>query len=111
MRELTLPCSTAEEICLAVPSLQQLRKLRLSGGIETDGGGNAVMEALLGLPHLTSLECANFFVFASRVRRWYTDRPCCWEQLTAASISIAYLARLEVPPSTPLHGCGRRWPT
>ncbi len=94
LRELTIPCCTAEELGLVAPALQQLRHLQLVS-VEVGGAdGDAMVEVLLGLPYLTSLtwdSCA-----LHTMRHWYNDRPCRWEQLAFGSISPKLLARLPL---------------
>ncbi len=93
LQDLTMPCQTAEELGLVAPALQQLRTLGLSGAAAA-ADGDAMMEALLGLPHLTNLH------WGDRSRHtfqgWYNDRPCRWERLTFCGVSPQVLARLPL---------------
>ncbi len=99
LRELTLPCSTAEELGLVAPALQQLRELVLSSLSPTATDGDALMEVLLGLPHLT---CLQWYVMSGHgLRHWYNDRPCRWEQVWFGEVTPRQLARL------PLHSLKR----
>ncbi len=96
LRSLTIPCVTSEELTLVAPALAQLRDLHLCGWL---GGcsrvdGDAVVEALLRLPHLTSLRWDR----ASRytLQRSYTKDPCRWKQIAIESITPQLLARLPL---------------
>ncbi len=115
LQVLSMPCRTVGELALAAPALQQLRTLRLTSLRAVEADGDAVVEVLLGLPHLTSLYWSN--CGASSMQRWYNARACQWEQLTTTSITPQQLARLplhslkqpyewtslQVPPSTLVH--------
>ncbi len=94
LRELTVPCTTAEELALAAPALQQLRMLDLNDPQPLAADGDAVMEALLALPHLTRLgwHHPSHHTF----KRWYNDRPCRWEELHVGVVSPHQLARLPL---------------
>ncbi len=94
LRELHVPCQTAEELGLAAPALQQLRDLRLSDARRMQADGDAVVELLLGLPHLTSLWWQDLTY--SNVFRSHADRPCRWERLTLSSVMLHQLARLPL---------------
>ncbi len=103
---LDIPCETAEELGLAAPALQQLRELRLNGPGGVEGlDGDGVMDVLLGLPHLTSLNwgvasCHTFW-------RWHNDRPCPWEQLRFGGVTPDLLARLPLhSPKQPVQWQG-----
>ncbi len=77
------------------PALKQLRDLRLADDLVSTTGvdGDAVVERLLGLPHLTSLHwksCEHAF------RRWHVDAPCRWEQLTLDTVTPHALSRLPL---------------
>ncbi len=100
LRELLIPCATAEELGLVAPALQQLRTLKLlAPDMEAEVDGDAMMEVLLGLPRLTSLHWGG--LASDTMRRWYTDRPCRWEELQLDSCTAQQLARL------PLHSLKR----
>ncbi len=113
LRDLTIPCQTAEELGVVAPALLQLHTLSLNGAPEFLTDGDAVVELLLGLPHLTSLHLGRCTWGA--LRHWYTDRPCRWQQLTLGVVDVEHLARLplhsltqpmqwqvvEVQPGTP----------
>ncbi len=99
LRELVIPCQTAEELGVVAPALRELRALCACASRPADADGDAVIELLLGLPCLTSLTWDNWAFH--RVRRSYVDRPCRWEALAAASISAQQLGRL------PLHSLAR----
>ncbi len=96
LRSLTIPCVTGEELALVAPALAQLRDLHLCGWPPGRGSvdGDAVVEALVGLPHLTSLRWDR----ASRytLQRSYTKDPCRWKQLTLGSVTPQLLARLPL---------------
>ncbi len=53
LRALSIPCQVPEDLGAVAPALRQLRELTLNGAVE---GGDAEVELLLGLPHLTCLE-------------------------------------------------------
>ncbi len=98
LRELTIPCAAAEELGLVAPALQPLRTLRLNASrAQTDG--NAMMVALLSLPHLTRLHWGTlaFHTF----KRWHNDSTCWWEELSLSVVAPQQLARL------PLHSLKR----
>ncbi len=115
LRELNIPCNTAGELGLVAPALQQLRTLRLTHPWPLQTDGDAVVEVLLGLPHLTSLHWHSPALHT--LGRWYTDHPCSWQQLTLPAVTVQQLARLPlhsltqpvlfghlaVPPVTSLH--------
>ncbi len=92
--ELDIPCGTAEELDLVALALQQLRALRLIVGPTREADGDAMMEALLALPHLTSLEWSSpqWHTF----QRWRNDSPCRWETLTLGGVAVPQLARLPL---------------
>ncbi len=94
LRELNIPCATAEELALVAPGLQQLRMLTLDSNPAAEVDGDAVMEALLGLPHLTSLQWGNFAFHT--FKRWHNDSVCRWERLTLSVVSPHQLARLPL---------------
>ncbi len=76
------------------PALQQLRRLHLNGPWE-HADGDAVVERLLGLPHLTSLswDRASWHAF----QRSHASSPCRWKQLSLTSVLKPYLlARLPL---------------
>ncbi len=100
LRELTIPCATAEELGAAAPALQHVRQLRLNS--QSAAGGDDLVEALLGLPHLTSLEVDTC---GWPMRRWHTESPCRWDRFSVGSIAPHQLARL------PLHSLKQpvRW--
>ncbi len=97
LRELAIPCCSAEELRLMAPALQRVRTLRLHCSAPSPTDGDAMMEALLGLPHLTSLfwhACAT-----SPFRRSYNDPrryPCRWERLELGAAHAHQLARLPL---------------
>ncbi len=93
LQELIIPCGTAEELALVAPALQQLRELTISA-LEVQADGDALVEALLGLPHLTSLTWED--ISWLRLRRWHNDRPCRWEQVVVSDVSLSPLARLPL---------------
>ncbi len=99
LRDLHVPCATAEELGLVAPALQQLRTLWLTGRAAEGHDGDAVAEVLLGLPHLTDLFWPN--ACAHTFQRWHNDKTCRWEQLNCIGASFQQLARL------PLHSLKR----
>ncbi len=101
LRHLAIPCATTEELGLVAPALQRVRTLRLLTSESLRGDGDAVVELLLGLPHLTSLQWERSLLTLSR---WYNDpeqQPCCWEELVFGGVTPNVLARL------PLHSLKR----
>ncbi len=114
LQDLHIPCSTEADLSILAPALQQLRTLRLTGQAHT-AGGDAMAEALLGLPHLTSLNWEDTMNLC--LRRSHIQRPCRWEALRLGLASVQHLARLplqalkqpvrwsglSVPHGTPLH--------
>ncbi len=94
LQELRIPCCTAEELGLVAPALQQLRSLVCSYSSAVEADGDAVLDLLLGLPHLTRLECSN--LCAHKLRRSHLERPCRWEHLTVSLASPQLLARLPL---------------
>ncbi len=93
LRDLAIPCGTPHELALLAPALQQLRRLRLLPALSARDHGDAMVEVLLRLPHLTSLwwdSCYQVF------RRSYTNRPCRWEELVLGSVPVQHLARLPL---------------
>ncbi len=103
LQELCIPLATAGELRLVAPALEHVRRLVLnSGDAATDG--DAVMEVLLGLPHLTALEMHDC---TWTLRSGYTSRPCRWEELTLGRVGVHQLARLPLRSLTqPLRwGC------
>ncbi len=93
LRELRIPCATAEELGLVAPALHQLHTLGLfAEPVETDG--DAVVEALLGLPHLTSLLWHKSSLHT--IKRWHNDSQCRWENLTLWAVAPQLLARLPL---------------
>ncbi len=103
LRDLVIPGATAEELHLVAPALQHLRTLCLTQPEPMSGDGDAVIEALLGLPHLTSLD----WHVGARLTfsRWRTESPCGWEELMLGCATPEQLARL------PLHSLKQpvRW--
>ncbi len=98
LRELDIPCSSPEELQLMAPALQHVRTLRLNCNVLADTDGDAMMEALLGLPHLTSLRwhaCA-----MSPFRRSYLEpdqeHARRWERLQFGTVTPQQLARLPL---------------
>ncbi len=93
LQSLAIPCVTSEELGLAAPALQQLRRLHLNGALAR-ADGDAVVERLLGLPHLTSLrwEDASWHTF----QRSHVSSPCRWRELSFEFISPHQLARLPL---------------
>ncbi len=91
--DLIIPCGTPSELGVVAPALQQLRSLRINGDAG-DTDGDAVLELLLGLPHLTRLElgCCAW----NKMRRWHNDRPCRWQALSLGMVSANQLARLPL---------------
>ncbi len=94
LRELVIPCATAEELGLVAPVLQQLRTLRLNDPRPVEADGDAVVAALLRLPQLTSLHW--FDATWPTFRRWLNDRPCRWEHLSFTATTPQLLARLPL---------------
>ncbi len=97
LRSLQIPSITAEELRLVAPALQQLRMLRLVDGERVGGDGDAVVELLLGLPHLTSLHWESS---PPTLRRWLSGpdqhTPCRWEQLSFGNVTVDVLAGLPM---------------
>ncbi len=96
LRSLTIPCVTGEELALVAPALAQLRDLHLCGWWLGRGslGGDTMVEALLGLPHLTSLHWEQ--ASCCTIQRSYADRPCRWKQLVFRKSTPQLLARLPL---------------
>ncbi len=94
LRAMSVPCHTAEELGLVAPGLQQLRTLWLSCSDHLPADGDAMVELLLGLPHLTSLTWPSCPWHV--MRRSFVDRSCCWEQLTLTVVIAQHLARLPL---------------
>ncbi len=91
LQSLAMPCDTAEELGLVAPALQQLRRLHLNGpGVAVDG--DAVVERLLGLPHLTSLRWED--ISQHSLQRSHAGSPCHWRELSFGCVSPHQLARL-----------------
>ncbi len=94
LRELYIPCASAGELGLVAPALQQLRTLTLNYFQPVQTDGDAMMDLLLGLPHLLHLQWVD--ASGHRLRRWYNDRPRQWEQLWFCAVSPEQLARLPL---------------
>ncbi len=103
LHKLIIPSVTAAELGLLAPALQQLRTLRLNHAAPVAADGDAVVEVLLGLPHLTKLQWDNPAMHT--LQRWYNGRPCRWEDLFYPAVCVSHLARL------PLHSLKQpvRW--
>ncbi len=94
LQSLTIPCDTDKELGMVAPALQQLRRLRLNGpGVAVDG--DAVVERLLALPHLTSLTWDS--AYAHAFQRSYATSACCrWKELGFGLVGPHQLARLPL---------------
>ncbi len=93
LRSLTIPCVTSEELGLVAPALQQLRRLHLNGTLAR-ADGDAVVERLLGLPHLNSLRWEDFSWHT--FQRSHASSPCRWSELSFEFISPHQLACLPL---------------
>ncbi len=101
LRELGVPCSTAQELRLLAPALQRLRRLSLTNNatdsVATEADGDAMLRLLLGLPHLTSLQWDNSL---HAFRRWYAGPQRYptwrWEQLSLGSVEPRDLLHLPL---------------
>ncbi len=93
LQSLTIPCVTSEELGVVAPALQRLRRLHLNGpGRRVDG--DAVVERLLGLPHLTSLRWDN--PSWQKLHHSHASSPCHWQELSLGYIRPHQLARLPL---------------
>ncbi len=107
LQSLAIPCGTAEELGAVAPALQQLRRLRLNGGARPAAAtdGDAVVELLLGLPHLTSLHWENVGNYT--FQRSFAISPCHWQELTCGPVSVGALACLPLHSlAAPVVVCG-----
>ncbi len=93
LQALAIPCVTSEELGTVAPALQQLRRLHLNGPCE-DVDGDAVVERLLGLPHLTSLKWDD--ITKHKLRRSHASSPCRWKELSLPYVNPRQLARLPL---------------
>ncbi len=93
LQSLTIPCVTGEELGLVAPALQQLRRLHVSGPAAVVDG-DAMVERLLGLPHLTSLTWDNMSKHS--FQRSHAGSPCRWRELSLNHASPHQLARLPL---------------
>ncbi len=93
LQSLAIPCATSEELGLVAPALQRLRRLHLNGP-STRVDGDAMVERLLGLPHLTSLRWEDSH--AHSFQRSHASSPCGWRELSFGSIAPHQLARLPL---------------
>ncbi len=94
LQSLTIPCATSEELGLVAPALQQLRQLHLTGP-GANAAGDAVVERLLALPHLTSLRWDA--VHAHAFQRSHATRAACrWKELGFGLVGPHQLARLPL---------------
>ncbi len=102
LEDVVMPCATAEELGVLAPALRRLRALQLYDDAE-GADGDAMVEALLALPHLTTLHWDNASMHT--FQRWHNDSPCRWETLTLGGVTAPQLARL------PLHSLRQpvRW--
>ncbi len=102
LRSLTLPATTAEELRPVATALTQLRRLHLShffdaerdGGAELQLDGDAMVDLLLGLTHLTSLRWQMTPPYV--MRRSHASRPCSWRELAFYGVSAHQLVRLPL---------------
>ncbi len=93
LQSLTIPCVTSEDLGVVAPALQRLRRLHLNGpGVAVDGG--AMVERLLGLPHLTSLRWED--VSDHAFQRSHASSPCQWRELSFRFIAPHQLACLPL---------------
>ncbi len=94
LRDLHVPCVTAEELGLVAPALQELRALWLNDAQPQASDGDAMVEVLLSLPHLTTLMWAA--CPWDTMQRSFVDRPCAWERLHVDAVTPELLARLPL---------------
>ncbi len=94
LQSLGIPCVTSKELGAVAPALQQLRRLHLNGPHSVAAGGDAMVERLLGLPHLTSQrwDDASWHSF----QRSHASSPCRWRELSFKFVSLHQLARLSL---------------
>ncbi len=107
LRDLHIPCGTLQELRMVAPALQQLRALTIATQHDPDLAanfdGDAMLEALLGLPHLTSLWWCDASLNAFRGPG--TEglpagalAQCQWERLEFGLVAPQVLARLPLHP-------------
>ncbi len=96
LESLTIPCVIGEELGLVAPALGQLRRLHLNslGALQGPVVGDAVVEQLLRLPHLTSLHWDN--ARKHRLQQSYASQPCAWRELIFGVATPHLLARLPL---------------
>ncbi len=94
LQSLAIPCSTSEELGLVAPALQQLRRLHLNWPYGVAVDGDAMVERLLGLPHLTSLTWED--ISGQTFRRSHASSPCRWRELGFRFIAPHQLASLPL---------------
>ncbi len=95
LHSLAFPCPGAKELRIVAAALPQLQRLHLGWTAEgSEGGGDAMVEALLGLPHLTSLQWDACESVA--FKRNHAGSPCRWRELRFALVTPHQLARLPL---------------
>ncbi len=99
LQKLTIPCATAEELGVAAPALQNVRELRLNClDRAVPSPGDALVELLLGLPHLATLHWDNCFqhTFHRDFSAAQWRARCRWAALDVGWASPRALARLPL---------------
>ncbi len=99
LQSLTISCVTSEELGTVAPAVRQLRRLHLNGPLP-DVDGDAVVERLLNLPHLTSLRWDSGHVHTPfqrmALQRSHASSPCRWKELLFGFVTPHQLARLPL---------------
>ncbi len=93
LQSLAVPCATNEELGLVAPALQQLRRLHFND-LDTVADGDAMVERLLSLPHLTSLRWED--ISDHTFQRSLIRSPCRWKELSLTFVTPHQLARLPL---------------
>ncbi len=102
LRSLALPAATAGELRPVAMALTQLRRLCLNYSFADemdvdempDLDSDAMVELLLGLTQLTSLDWVNALPYV--MRRSHADRPCSWRELTFGDVGVQQLLHLPL---------------
>ncbi len=95
LQSLAFPCAGVKELKMVTAALPQLQRLHLRwADYVSEDDGDAMVEALLGLPRLTSLRwdaCED-----AALKRSFVDSPCRWRELSFMRITPLQLARLPL---------------
>ncbi len=94
LQSLAIPCATSEELGLVAPALQHLRRLHLNGTGAASMSGDAMVEQLLALPHLTSLTWDDTYDHV--LHHSHAGSPCQWRELRLGVGGPHQLARLPL---------------